>query len=927
MLRLFSKDQRAVDQYLRARAAASKMKPPPALTLAKVKGDELLATLQPLCGTGTEGLAVAQPWPIEEDFSSTFSRSGTVDAAFPCRALSSQGDRSRYEQTSRLFVFLHTHDLSIESGYEVILKRDLHVAFHYADGWGMDCLSLYYFLTSVGQDDLAALVEGCRKINDVCWLVKEAASRDKQSAYMYWPLSRLYTGKPDPFAKKHRRKYHELIMRAEELPHFVEKIVPPPPPVTKSSASSVAKAVTEATRTSKRRKKMTSGAATTPEGSTIPSFEEFVSQHTGSVAPSDDAQTAAFPSLEPGPCVPRPVETAPATVPVSSLIPQQAELSNPAGDVLIPPETAKPGEALPPVASPLRNKGKLLPSYKLLFVSSFTTFLSPSTIRKRAAVKSVVRRAKRPLHTIRVSSRASARLVLAKIRRGGREPSPVDPKNPVAISSGSSEGSQSPYSSDEDPEAGGVGEKQAKEKIAALEGIEDDSSSSVAASPTASAEQEVMMSAELAPESGPDIPASKLQPAVSLEPLPEMAVVSYEPPLEKAPRTLAKPALKSSDPPIEASPDDDSCASVLPVTFTPVGNGAVSSELAATPTATVGVQDITLADDTAARTALPSSSHDVDISLWSDVDALVHFEVPPVVSSGVVSSFDAILKLQMSVLRSTVSQNPDISYGHLKHIADGLTGVLAFMGCPLAGWSERVIMLLKFVRRRQYLTALEVQESEYQAVSEPLQASREQHRSVIAKLSATSGDLKATVARLEAELAAAKAELDGVIFAREQAEEALLLSEGEAASAEEKVKEIQAQKSHLKERVSSLYLGILPLEDIFRDFLEVADFCSTVGVTAFYSTVGVTAFYSTVRGLLLSQITAFYFTARVAAFYSTVGVTAFYSAVRDVKALAQFADVLIGAGYLSLLMLLHFAMHCRCSLVLCWRNSWWDFVA
>ncbi|MQM14791.1 hypothetical protein Taro_047723 [Colocasia esculenta] len=61
----------------------------------------------------------------------------------------------------------------------------------------------------------------------------------------------------------------------------------------------------------------------------------------------------------------------------------------------------------------------------------------------------------------------------------------------------------------------------------------------------------------------------------------------------------------------------------------------------------------------------------------------------------------------------------------------------------------------------------------------------------------------------------------------------------------------------------------------------------------------------------------------MAAFYSTVGVTAFYSTVEEVRILTQFVDVLIDAGYLSLLALLHFATYCRCGLVL----RWWDFTA
>ncbi|MQL88015.1 hypothetical protein Taro_020569 [Colocasia esculenta] len=326
---------------------------------------------------------------------------------------------------------------------------------------------------------------------------------------------------------------------------------------------------------------------------------------------------------------------------------------------------------------------------------------------------------------------------------------------------------------------------------------------------------------------GPDLNmlASESQSEAVIEPFPAVAATPHKPPPVEAPSALAELALEGNDPLIEASHDGHLHAPIPSMTPAPAGDGAISSGPIATPTTTVEVQNVPLVGDTVSTAALPSSSHEVDVSLWSDVDAQVHLEVPSVVSSGIVDSFDFILKQQMSTLHSMVSQNPDISYEALKYVADKLTGALAFMGCPLAGWIERVTMLLKVVKRRHFihhemsdqLTALAIQQSEYEAVAEPLKASKEQRRSVAAKLSATSENLNAKVARLEAELTATKVELDGVALAQEQAEEALLLSESQAASAEEKVEEIRAQRNQLKEKASLLHLGILPLEDIFRD--------------------------------------------------------------------------------------------------------------
>ncbi|MQL88961.1 hypothetical protein Taro_021527 [Colocasia esculenta] len=309
-----------------------------------------------------------------------------------------------------------------------------------------------------------------------------------------------------------------------------------------------------------------------------------------------------------------------------------------------------------------------------------------------------------------------------------------EPLSSVACSQPSCfSGSHALHSSDIDPQVGGEHKEMERERIAALEGIEVDSSSNMSASLAVSVEEDVTMPAESTLGSNLNMPVSEPQSVAVIEPSPAMAVTPHKPPSVEAPSALAELSLEGNDPLIEDSPDSHLHTPIPSVTFAPVGDGAVSSEPMVTPTVTVGVQDVPLAGDMDNAAALPSSSHEVDVSLWSDVDAQVHLEVPSVVSSGVVDSFDFILNKQMSTLHSMVSHNPDISYEAIKHVAEKLTGVLAFMGCPLASWTERVTMLLKLVKRQHYirqemsdqLTALEIRQSEYEAVAEPLQASKE----------------------------------------------------------------------------------------------------------------------------------------------------------------------------------------------------------
>ncbi|MQL69380.1 hypothetical protein Taro_001697 [Colocasia esculenta] len=302
LLRLKSGDRRAVDRYLKAREAAKKQNPPPTLVLSKAEEDTFPATLEHLCNISSDRLAVAQPWPIEEEAPTIVLQRGEVDKEYPYRALSAWEDPGRgcYAYTSWLFVLLHIHNLTVEADYESILAHELHVSFQYADGWGMDSLSLYYFLSSVGQADLAIFAEDCCHINDVCWLIQEAASRAKQSAYTFWPLSRFYTGIADPSAKDRRRRYHGLIMKVKRPSYFAEEKILYKPLTEKLSAkkSSIASSIARAQRASKRKREASPSPSISTEGPSIPSFEEFCNQREDAACTDDIPSTVDTPAAE-----------------------------------------------------------------------------------------------------------------------------------------------------------------------------------------------------------------------------------------------------------------------------------------------------------------------------------------------------------------------------------------------------------------------------------------------------------------------------------------------------------------------------------------------------------------------------------------------------------------------------------------------------
>lgn len=102
-----------------------------------------------------------------------------------------------YKDTTWLYVLLWVHELKVGDPTAAILDKCLQVAYYYADGWGMDHFNFFCHLTFKKHVDLAAVADHYQKIGDMCWLVQEAARRDKESSLSYWRITlRLYIG-PD----------------------------------------------------------------------------------------------------------------------------------------------------------------------------------------------------------------------------------------------------------------------------------------------------------------------------------------------------------------------------------------------------------------------------------------------------------------------------------------------------------------------------------------------------------------------------------------------------------------------------------------------------------------------------------------------------------------------------------------------------------
>ncbi|MQL99638.1 hypothetical protein Taro_032366 [Colocasia esculenta] len=356
-----------------------------------------------------------------------------------------------------------------------------------------------------------------------------------------------------------------------------------------------------------------------------------------------------------------------------------------------------------------------------------------SSTSKRLAVKTR-KRAKEPSVFYRISSRASGRLALMKILQGNQTLPPDTFSAPVAISSGSSSSVGDVCSSS----PSGIAAKDSpkgsfKERISALEGIEEDSASSADISSVAYHEPVALAAPKTAPEFSPEHhdSAPNLSPAVDVGSELALAIVLYVPPLATAQDTVTEPEL-----PLDNAADISPEALAPQASSVPVDTVAVASSLAVSDTTLAETNVVPSATSTAIGIGLPSCSHEVDTSLWAAIDGQVNFQL-----------------------------------------------------------------------RR----------ADQEAVLESTQVSRECRRSALEKHDMNSQDLQTKIARLKAELGIAEDELARLELSRGQIEEVLLFDEGKAISAEEAIKEIVSEKARLKEMASSPYLGILPLEELFRD--------------------------------------------------------------------------------------------------------------
>ncbi|MQM10761.1 hypothetical protein Taro_043659 [Colocasia esculenta] len=846
LLRLKSGDQKAVDQYLKARQAAKKKTPPPSLVMPKVTEDTFPVTLQHLCNISSDRLAVAQPWPIEEEAPAIVLQRGEVDKEYSCRAMPVQGDpdRTRYEYTSWLFVLLHVHNLTVEADYEAILAQELHVSFHYADGWGMDYLSLYNFLSSISRDDLAIFAEDCCQINDVCWLIREAASWARQSVHTFWPLSRFYTGIADPSMKDRRRRYHRLIMKVKRPPYFVEEKIHYKPLTEKPSAkrSSIASGVAKARGASKRKREASPSPPISAEGPPIPSFEEFCSQH------EDAAPLGA-----------RWLPLALTHFFTSEIVYSLCLFRRWATDD-IPSTVGPPVTGQDPSVPVTASSDTLSPSPADAAADSATA----RATGKRLATKAKARRVMKPSGPLRVSQRAAGRVALMKIRQGGWATPAEESQSPAAISSDDSSdaetvyGSPSPSASLSDD--GSLFKERRKERISALDGIAGDSTSSEEKSPVVTSKLDTTTPPELDFEGTQKVNTLESSSTAGVD-LPNIGESISDPLLvNDVPGVVEEPA-PETEASLPLAPSRDTTSS-LQTPSTRLASAIFDKEVATsraatTPITSGGALDVSSVGVSLSSAGLASCSTVVDTSLSADVDAQVDFQVPAVASSEEFCSSGAMVQQQLSALRLMVRQNPTVPYERVKSTADQMTGRRDYLQRKLS----------------DQLTALEVQQSDCEAVLNPLADDLEHRRSLIREYNEESAALSSKIALLEAELNAARAKQKVLADSRAEQEHAISVDEDRLASAKQTLLEVRSRKANLKERMSC------PHGDDLLFYRQA--FYSTVDVTAFYSTVGVTTFYSTVG---------------VTAFYSTVEVTAFYSTVESVGTLAQFVDVPADVG-------------------------------
>ncbi|MQM12889.1 hypothetical protein Taro_045806, partial [Colocasia esculenta] len=429
--------------------------------------------------------------------------------------------------------------------------------------------------------DLAIFAEDCCHINDVCWLIQEAASRAKQSVHTFWPLSRFYTGIADPSAKDRRRRYHGLIMKVKRPSYFAEEKIVYKPLTEKLSAqkSSMASSIARAQRASKRKREASPSPSISTEGPSIPSFEEFCNQREDAARIDDIPSTVDTPAVEQSQSTP----------------------------------TVAPSDALSPLPAGMAVDSPVV-----------------RTVDERPTKKAVARRVKKLPVPLRMSQRAAGRAALLKIRQGGGAIALEELQKPVTISSYDSSDVEtvygSPSSSGSLSDDGSLFRVRKRERIPALDGIAGDSSSSGEKSPVVTSRPETVIPPEhvLDFEGVQDTNTPESSPTVGVD-LSDIG----EPTLDPLSADAVQGAAKEPAPEVEVSPplapsSDSTSTPQVPTTQVVKdisGKEVVVSEAAATPATSGGALNVSSAGASLSSTGLASCSTVVDASLWAEVDA------------------------------------------------------------------------------------------------------------------------------------------------------------------------------------------------------------------------------------------------------------------------------------------------------------------
>ncbi|MQL84874.1 hypothetical protein Taro_017399 [Colocasia esculenta] len=420
---------------------------------------------------------------------------------------------------------------------------------------------------------------------------------------------------------------------------------------------------------------------------------------------------------------------------------------------------------------------------------------------------------------LRASSRAAGRLALLKIRRGVRVSSSETPVTISSESSSSTDGARHISTSGKTRASSDV---SSTEKISALKGIGDDSTSSAAASPIIETEITATRDILSKRDPSPMVLSSGVLPSAEVDPSLSWAIVVYNPLRIAVQEGASEVALEAGEGALMQVSDS---SNIPPQSQVLRIEAATMAEESASTTVVPEAQVVYPVEGSSSIIALPSCPGIVDASIWAEVDRQVSFQVPPVTMSGSSFPFELIIKQQLSSLRLIIDRDPRPRYEKIKPIIEKMTELLACMGCPLDDWVRRVTLVLKFLKRAQfmrdemptYAMMLQTQRSECERALKPLCATEDHNLALIEANAESSAVLQDKILALKAALTDAEAELQRLKDLRAQYEEANSKLKVQTTEIKAVLKKVKIQEERLREMASSPSVGITSLEEIFRD--------------------------------------------------------------------------------------------------------------